>query len=52
MSPEQLDAHFNSYTDLKSKTSLFSQMGLKHDEFDKLPNITKKKVLINMTGIR
>jgi len=52
MSPEQLDAHFNSYTDLKSKASLFSQMGLKHDEFDKLPNITKKKVLINMTGIR
>ena len=27
-------------------------MALKQEEFDKLTNITKKKVLINMTGVR
>lgn len=27
-------------------------MDLKADEFEKIPSITKKKVLINMTGLR
>lgn len=27
-------------------------MGLKQEEFDRLPSITKKKILINMTGIK
>ena len=52
MSPEQLDAHFKNYAGSTKNGSLFSQMNLKHEEFDKLPSITKKKVLINMTGVR
>ena len=50
MSPEQLDAHFKSY--VHAKNSFFSQMSLVQGDFDKLPSITKKKVLINMTGVR
>jgi len=55
MTPEQLDSHFKGYTGSQSsssKGSIFSQMTLKQDEFEKLPSITKKKVLINMTGVR
>lgn len=50
MSPEQLDAHFKSY--VHAKNSFFSQMSLVQGDFEKLPSITKKKVLINMTGVR
>jgi hypothetical protein len=34
------------------QSSVFAQMALKQEEFEKLPSITKKKVLINMTGVR
>ena len=39
-----------SYT--SSEGGVFSQMSLKQEEFEKIPSITKKKVLINMTGVR
>ncbi len=59
MSPDQLDSHFKTYAavpasaDKKTqKNHLFEQMDLKADDFEKLPSITKKKVLINMTGLR
>lgn len=53
MGPEQLDAHFKNYTSPESgSTNVFTQMSLKQEEFEKLPSITKKKVLINMTGVR
>ena len=52
MTPEQLDGHFKAYTDPSKSRQLLGQMDLKADEFDKMPSITKKKVLINMTGLR
>ena len=52
MTPEQLDGHFKAYTDSSKSRQLLGQMDLKADEFDKMPSITKKKVLINMTGLR
>lgn len=52
MTPEQLDGHFKSYTDEDKASQVFKQMDLKGEEFEKMPSITKKKVLINMTGLR
>ena len=52
MTPEQLDGHFKGYTDADKMSYIFKQMDLKTDEFEKMPSITKKKVLINMTGLR
>ena len=31
---------------------MFAEMDLKQEDFAKLTNITKKKVLINMTGVK
>ena len=55
MSPEQLDSHFKLITekrDDRPSSSLYSKMNLKVEDFEKLPSITKKKVLINMTTVR
>lgn len=53
MNPEQLDQHFKVMTEKKNdRPSLFSSMSLMSEDFEKLPSITKKKVLINLTTVR
>ena len=52
MSPDQLDAQFRSYTDPSRGSHILNEMGLKPEEFEKMTGITKKKVLINMTGLK
>jgi len=52
MSADQLDAQFRAYTDPERGRYILNEMGLRTEEFEKMTGIAKKKVLINMTGLK
>lgn len=49
MNASDLDNHFNSY--LTKQDNFFSKMNITNEDFAKVPNLAKKRILINMTNM-